>query len=97
MLKKIVGHTKILTITLFTTLSIGWTQEFDEAGACKSLFEDKFEEYTVLSVQLCNMNLFSPNVYMISFLDSFGEENYRQCLVGGGWVRIPSAFSEWKC
>ena len=54
MLKKIVGHTKILTITLFTTLSIGWAQEFDEAGACKSLFEDKFEDYTVLSVQLCH-------------------------------------------
>jgi hypothetical protein len=65
--------------------------------ACQSLFEENFENYTVHYVELCNFNIFEPDVYLIWYLDDDGNQNARQCLVGDSRVRIPSILAPWQC
>lgn len=79
-----------------STGALADTTPTPQSLACKKLFQDKFSQI-VLSVNICNVNLFSPDVYIIEYLDDQGQRNYRQCIVGGGYVRIPSAFQKWEC
>lgn len=65
--------------------------------ACESLLEENFEGYTVSKVTLCNANLFSPDVFIIHYYDNYGKQGARQCLIGDGLVRIPSALAPWQC
>ena len=62
---------------------------------CKQLFAQNFS-HRVEDVRLCNLNLMRNDVYLIQYQDD-GNINLRQCLVGDGYVQIPSAFSPLQC
>ena len=62
---------------------------------CKQLFAQNFS-HKVEDVRLCNLNLMKNDVYLIQYQDD-GSTNLRQCLVGDGYVQIPSAFSPLQC
>lgn len=66
------------------------------AEACRDLFEDNFDD-RVISVGRCNINLFEPDVFLIEYRGHDGKSNLRQCLVGSGYVRIPSMLEGWMC
>lgn len=62
---------------------------------CKQLFAQNFS-HRVENVRLCNLNLMGNDIYLIHY-EVDGNTNLRQCLVGDGYVQIPSAFSPLQC
>lgn len=87
----------LMPMTLLISTSSLTAQESPK-DSCRNLFIINFKGYELLSVEYCSkVHFFGDRVLLIKYRDKEGRTNLRQCIVGGGYVRIPSVLSEWNC